>query len=652
MNKLFRMRELVEIINTADKAYFGEDKPIMTDKEYDALVEELTNLEKETGIHFKSSPIGKVGGEVKKGLAPVKHTKPMLSCNKTKDMGEFVRFIKENDVVLSWKMDGLTLVLRYENGSFRQALTRGSDGITGEDVTHTVTEMRNIPMHVPCKDTFEVRGEGVISFKDFNILTKLGDKSSHPRNVASGAVRSFIPDKGKLYHMDFFAFELIKNDAHHTKTEQLSFLKENNFSVVEHFLVESVKSYEEIEGAINKWVPADFAYPVDGIVAEYNDIKYGKSLGATAHHEKRMLALKWKDEVKFTKFKGVTLNTTRNGTVSIVGEFDEVLIDGTRIHRANLHNLSNFEKFGFGIGDVISVYKANMIIPQICENLTRSGTYKLPGYCPSCGTPLTVEVSVGGTRELYCPNTECIARNAHKIARFCDKQAMNIDGLSATVLEKMIAYGWIRNFKDIYNLKIHEDSIVSNPEFGIKKYCNIIEQIEKSRKCTMSRFLVGIGIPLLGPEAAKKLHQYFYGSMEEFETAIENGFYFNHIEGISENLNDAIHKWYENPFNQNTLHALMAELEFMGVKRQINGNANPFFDKVVVVTGTFEHLDRSNMLKLLESLGATTHDSVTKSTDFLIYGNLPGSKKTGQAIEYGVTMINEEKFALMLEQNR
>ena len=422
--------------------------------------------------------------------------------------------------------------------------------------------------------------------------------------------------------------------------------------MVEHFLVESVKSYEEIEGAINKWVPADFAYPVDGIVAEYNDIKYGKSLGSTVHHEKRMLALKWKDEVKFTKFKGVTLNTTRNGTVSIVGEFDEVLIDGTRIHRANLHNLSNFEKFGFGIGDVISVYKANMIIPQICENLTRSGTYKLPGYCPSCGTPLTVEVSVGGTRELYCPNTECIARNAHKIARFCDKQAMNIDGLSATVLEKMIAYGWIRNFKDIYNLKFHEDSIVSNPEFGIKKYCNIIEQIEKSRKCTMSRFLVGIGIPLLGPEAAKKLHQYFYGSMEEFETAIENGFYFNHIEGISENLNDAIHKWYENPFNQNTLHALMAELEFIGVKRQINGNANPFFDKVVVVTGTFEHLDRSNMLKLLESLGATTHDSVTKSTDFLIYGNLPGSKKTGQAIEYGVTMINEEKFALMLEQNR
>ena len=652
MNKLFRMRELIEIINNADKAYFGKDAPIMTDKEYDAFVEELTNLEKETGIHFKSSPIGKVGGEIKNGLTAVKHTKPMLSCNKTKSMKEFISFIKENDVVLSWKMDGLTLVLRYENGSFIQALTRGSDGITGEDVTHTVSEMRNIPMHVPCKDTFEVRGEGVVSFEDFNILTKLGEKSSHPRNVASGTVRSFVPDKGKLYHMDFFAFELIKEDSPDTKTEQLRFLKENNFSVVEHFLVESAKSFEEIEGDINKWTPAEFAYPVDGIVAEYKDIKYGKALGATAHHEKRMLALKWKDEVKLTKFRGVTLNTTRNGTVSIVGNFDEVLIDGTKIHRASLHNLSNFEKFQFGIGDIISVYKANMIIPQICENLTRSGTYKLPEYCPSCGTPLTVEVSVGGIRELYCPDTECIARNAHKIARFCDKQAMNIDGLSATVLEKMIAYGWIRNYKDIYNLKIHEDSIVSNPDFGVNKYHKIIEQIEKSRKCTMNRFLVGIGIPLLGPEAAKKLHQYFYGSMDKFETAVQKGFSFNHIEGISENLNHSIHKWYENPFNQNTLHALMTELEFVGVKKQISSNSNPFFDKSVAVTGTFESLDRSNMIKLLESLGAAIQDNVTRSTDFLIYGSLPGSKKTGMAIEYGVTMISEEKFALMLEQNR
>ena len=652
MNQLFRMRELIEMINRADEAYFGKDAPIMTDKEYDGLVEELTKLEKETGIHFKNSPVGKVGGEVKKGLTPVPHTKPMLSCNKTKDISEMIDFIMKGDAVLSWKMDGLTLVLRYENGEFKQAITRGHDGVVGEDVTHTVSEMRNIPMHIPCKDSFEVRGEGVLSFEDFNTLVKLGEKSSHPRSVAAGAVRSLAADKGKLYHLDFFAFELIKEDAPAAKTEQLKFLKDNNFAVVEHFLVEHSKDAEEIEDAVKSWTPEGFAYPVDGIVAEYNDIAYGRSLGATAHHEKRMLALKWKDEVKMTVFRGVSLNTTRNGTVSIVAEFDEVTMDGTKVHRASLHNLSNFERFEFGVGDIISVYKANMIIPQISENLTRSGTYKVPEYCPSCGEKLTVKVSAGGIRELYCPNTACIARNANKIARFCDKNAMDIEGLSASTIEKMMAYGWIKNYKDLYHLEIHADSIVAAPGFGADRYRNLMEQIEKSRKCAMHKFLVGIGIPLLGPEAAKRLHQYFYGSIEEFENAIKSDFRFSHIEGISESLNSAIYEWYEKPVNQNTLHALMAELTFIGVQKPAAGNQNPFLDKHVVVTGTFESFERQGLLDLLTSLGAMTHSSVSKSTDYLIYGNLPGSKKIGLAIENGVTMVSEQKFAEMLAQNR
>ena len=651
MNYLFRMRELIEQINQADQAYFGNDQPIMSDHEYDALVEELTNLEKETGVHFKNSPIGKVGGEVKKGLEPVTHTKPMLSCNKTKDVGEMIAFAKENDVVLSWKMDGLTLVLRYENGEFKQAITRGHDGIVGEDVTHTVKEMRNIPMHVPCKDYFEVRGEGVLSFEDFNFLSRLGEKATHPRNIAAGAVRSYVADKGKLYHLDFFAFELIKKKAPKTKVKQLEFLKENHFTVVEHILVES-DNEEELETAIQKWTPEGFAYPVDGIVAEYNNIAYGKSLGATAHHEKRMLALKWKDEVKMTIFRGVSLHTTRNGTVSIVGEFDEVTIDGTKIRRANLHNLGNFEKYQFGVGDIISVYKANMIIPQIAENLTRSGTYELPKYCPSCGEELTVQISPGGIRELYCPNSECLARNANRIARFCDKNAMNIEGLSATTLEKMVANGWVKSYKDLYHLEIHADQILSAPGFGPERYNALMEQIEKSRKCRMHRFLVGIGIPLLGPEAAKKLHQYFYGSVEAFEDAIKEGFRFSHIEGISESLNESIYEWYEKPVNQNILHALMAELEFIGGKKRNEGNTNPFFDKQVVVTGTFESFDRATLISLLESLGAVTHTTVGKEIDYLIYGDLPGSKKVGDAIANGVTMIGEQKFGEMLAQNR
>ncbi len=652
MNDMFRMRELIELINDADKAYFGKDKPTLSDKEYDALVEELTALEKKTGLHFQNSPIGKVGGELKKGLEPIPHTKPMLSCNKTKEISDVVEFAKQNDVVLSWKMDGLTLVLRYESGELKQALTRGHDGLVGEDVTHTVKEMRNVPIHIPCKDRFEVRGEGVISFEDFNTLIRLGERTSHPRSVASGAVRSLIADRGKLYHMDFFAFELIKDDAPSTKMEQLQFLKDNHFGVVEHFLLSQTESKEEMQEQIRKWTPEGFAYPVDGVVAEYNDIAYGISLGATAHHEKRMLALKWKDEVKLTAFRGVTLNTTRNGTVSIVGEFDEVTIDGTRVHRASLHNLSNFERFQFGIGDMISVYKANMIIPQISDNLTRSGTYELPKFCPSCGEELTVQITPGGVRELYCPNTECIARNANRIARYCDKNAMNIDGLSATTVEKMVAYGWIKNYKDLYHLKLHADSILNAPGFGFDRYNAIIEQVEKSRKCYMYQFLVGIGIPLLGPEAAKKLHQYYYGSMEQFEEAIQKEFRFSRIEGISEALNRSIYEWYEKPVNRNTLHALMAELTFIGLPRRGEENSNPFWEKTVVVTGTFERFSRQAILELLTSLGALTADGVSKSTDYLIYGGMPGSKKVGRAIEYGVTMISEQTFAEMLKQNR
>ncbi len=647
MNDLQRMKELITKINEADEAYFKKDSPIMNDREYDGLVLELKMLERTTGIHFSNSPIGKIPGDEKVQLKTVRHSKPMLSCNKTKEIMDIIKFVADKEVVFSWKMDGLTLVLRYEKGKFIQAVTRGSGGIIGEDVTHTVKHLRNIPFSVPCKENFEVRGEGVLSFRDLNTLSKLGETaSSHPRSIASGAVRSTNADRGKLSHIDFFAFELIKEDSPKTKMEQLHFLKNNNFDVVEHKLF---CGDDNIEEAVKAWTPEGFAYPVDGIVCEYNDIEYGKSLGATAHHEKRMLALKWKDEVKETVFRGVELNTTRTGIVSIVGIFDDVMIDGSRVHRANLYNITNFEKYKFGIGDIITVYKANMVIPQIAENKMMSGTYELPKFCPCCGEELTIKFNQRGIKELYCPNEECIARHSQRIARFCDKNAMNIEGLSASTIERMMAYGWIKGYKDIYHLDLHRDEIVSTPEFGVDRYNAIHEAIEKSRSCNMFQFLVGLGINILGTETARILHRYYYGSMEDFLAAVKDGFSFSHIAGISEALERSIYSWFEDEKNVRNLKALMSELTFIGKSRELGGKNNPFEDTTVVVTGTFNSFSREGILDLLTSLGALTSDNVTEDTDYLIYGAVPGSKKIGLAIQYGVNMLSETGFAEMLK---
>ena len=651
MNDIQRMKELIEKINAADVAYFQKDAPIMSDLEYDKLVLELKMLERATGIHFANSPIGKVPSDEKAGLKTVQHTKPMLSCQKTKDVNELVAFAGDKDIVLSWKMDGLTLVLRYEKGKLVQAITRGAEGVIGEDVTHTVKHFRNVPLIVPCKESFEVRGEGVLSWEDANILTKLGESNAtHPRSIASGAVRSVTENLGKLAHLDFFAFELIKEGAHATKIAQLEFLTENNFAVVEHKLVSPGDRHDDIAECVSTWTPEGFAYPVDGIVAEFDDLAYGKSLGATAHHEKRMMALKWKDEVKETKFRGVELRTTRTGIVSIIGLFDEVVIDGTRVHRASLHNLSNFEKYKFGEGDIIKVYKANMIVPQIAENRMMSGTYELPEYCPCCGEHLIVQTSQSGVRNLYCPNENCLARHAKKVARFCDKSAMNIDGLSASVIEKMMAYGWIGSYADIYHLDVHRDDIINRPGFGTARYRDLWSEIQSSRKCHMYQFLVGIDIPHLGPEAAKALHQYFYGSMEAFEAAVRANFAFSHIAEVPGIVEKSIYRWFEDESNVRMMHAVMTELEFIGMHRELGGKSNPFMDSTVVVTGTFENFTREGILELLATLGAKTSDKVTKDTNYLIYGSVPGNKKVAAAMENRITMLSENDFGKMIER--
>ena len=650
-NNVIKMKELIAKIREADKAYFGNDAPIMSDRAYDALVEELKRLEAETGITFAGSPTGRVSGEVKKGLETVRHSKPMLSANKTKSMQEFKRFAEGQNVVLSWKMDGLTLVLRYEKGSFVQAITRGSDGMIGEDVTAAVRHFRNIPHRVSCKDPFEVRSEGVCSWEDHKVIGKnSADAVSHPRNTAAGLVRALSPDRGKLAHLDFYAFELIKSEQEPpTKLEQLHFLSANGFTVVPHTLAQAYSGSDAIEDAVNEFDPEQFAYPADGIVAEYDDIAYGKSLGATAHHENRMLALKWQDELQETVFRGVELITTRTGVVSIVGLFDPVIIEGSQVKRANLHNLGIFESFRFGIGDTIKVYKANMIIPQIAENLTKSGTYELPKFCPCCGERLTVKFSAGGVKELYCPNEDCIARNAQKIARFCDKAAMNIEGLSAVTLEKLMAYGWVKSYADLYHLEDHREEIAMTTGFGIASYNKMHDAIEKSRRTTLGQFLIAVGIPLMGPQAAKILNDYYYGNWKLFEKDAQEGFAFSHIEGISPTLEKNIHRWYRDAREEALWRPVLKEVTFMERSRR-RENAGAFTDANVVITGTLSTLTRKQAHELLNLIGANPSDSVTQNTDYLIVGMDPGNKKISKALQYGVTILYEQQFAEMLGQ--
>ena len=389
-NLMQHMRELIDRIKAADVAYYRDDNPTMTDREYDLLVDELKELETTTGLILSGSPTQTVSGEILKELTPVRHTKPMLSADKTKSVDEMLRFANGRPVVLSWKLDGLTLVLRYEGGEFKQAITRGREGIIGEDVTHTVRTFMNVPMCIPCTDKFEVRGEGVISWAHFEkINLSLSEPYSHPRNLAAGSVRMLdARESGKRY-LEFFAFDLISDSIEEqSKTAQLQFLAENGFDVVPYVYTDTHDA-DELRKLIADFKPAEYGYPVDGVIMEYDNLVYGRSLGATGHHENRLMALKWEDELYETECTGLDVAVTRTGMVSLTATFKPVEIDGTMVSRAYVHNFTIYKNLALGVGDKLMVYKANKIIPQIAENRTKSGELDYPHTCPCCGSRLT-----------------------------------------------------------------------------------------------------------------------------------------------------------------------------------------------------------------------------------------------------------------------
>lgn len=647
---ILRMKELIEILKEADVAYYRDDTPTMTDLEYDLLADELLKLEAETGQILSGSPTQKVSGEILEELTPVRHTKPMLSAKKTKSIEDLVRFADHRPVLVSWKLDGLTIVLRYENGGLKQAITRGREGIIGEDVTHTVRTFLNVPLTIPIQEPIEVRGEGVISWQHFNLINSgLEEPYSHPRNLAAGSTRKLDANESGKRFLEFFAFDLVSDHLERqSKLAQMQLMERAGFSVVPHTYVDGSEDDAQLRNTIQAYDPKQFQYPVDGLILEYDDRIYGASLGATEHHENRMIALKWQDDLVKTKFLGVELATTRTGMVSITGLFEPVTIDGTVVSRAYLHNLDIFDAFRFGVGDEIEVYKANMIIPQVAKNLAMSNTFVLPTTCPCCGEELTVKTTSGGSRQLFCGNPHCAAKLVQKFAHFCEKTRMNIEGLSDTTLEKFIGHGWIRNFGDLYELEKHRDEIIRTEGFGVKSYERLQASIEKSRHCTLAKFIAGMGIPMVGRHAGRDLERYFGGSWEAFEQAIRDGFDFTQLPNFGQTMHSNIYTWYADTEEAKLWRPLLNYIEFVKETSTMNINTNnPFAGKTVVATGKLVNYTRDGIQSKLLSLGAMPASSVTKKTDYLIVGEKAGSKLT-KAQQLGIPTLTEEEFEQMI----
>lgn len=645
-----RMLELIGQLTEADIAYYRDDSPIMSDRDYDILMDELKDIETKTGLVLSGSPTQKVSGEILESLAQVRHSKPMLSADKTKSVDDIVRFSARRPVLLSWKMDGLTLVLRYEDGKLVQAITRGREGIIGEDVTHTVRTFLNVPMTIPEKESFEVRGEGVISWENFEqINSGLEEPYTHPRNLASGSVRKLDAGEAKKRLLEFWAFELVSDDLEsESKLAQQEFLEHNGFSVVPYLFLDIGHDEKMVRDAIASMNPKKFPYPVDGLIVEYDDIAYGKSLGATGHHENRLIALKWEDELYETEFLDLDVAITRTGMVSLTGVFKPVTIDGTQVSRAYLHNYENYTNLALGRGDRIRVYKANMIIPQIAENLDKTGTCCIPRNCPCCGRMLSIRKSSGGIRQMFCENSHCSARLVRKFVHFCEKTRMGIEGLSEKNLEQFISHGWVRTFADLYTLERHHDEIVQTEGFGEKSFERLQASIEKSRHCTLAKFIAGMGIPMVGRHAGRDLDRHFHGSWEAFEQAIRDGFDFTQLPDFGETMHNNIYTWYADTEEERLWRPLLEKIEFEKENFDMNTNtANPFYGKTVVATGKLENYTRDSIQMKLMQLGAKPAGSVTKKTDYLIVGEKAGSKLT-KAQQLGIRTLTEEEFEAML----
>lgn len=650
MDKRKRINELVELLNKAGKAYYDEDTEIITNFEYDKLYDELVELEKDTGIILSNSPTINVGYEVLSELPKEVHESQMLSLDKTKDVSVLKSFLGNKEALLSWKLDGLTIVLTYRNGILAKAVTRGN-GQIGEVVTANARVFKNVPVNIPYKGELIIRGEAVIKYSDFNkINEKIEDvdaRYKNPRNLCSGSVRQLNNKITAERNVNFYAFALVKAedvDFHNSAKEQFEWLKEQGFNVVEYKMV----TKDNIEDQVSEFANSiqDHDVPSDGLVLLLDDISYGESLGTTAKFPRNSIAFKWADEIKPTTLKFIEWSPSRTGLINPIAIFEPVELEGTTVTRASLHNISIMEALALGIGDEIEVYKANMIIPQIADNLTRSSSVTIPDVCPACGHDTAIK-SDSGVKTLYCTNENCPAKLIKSFTHFVSRNAMNIDGLSEETLIKFINKGFLQEFADIYKISRFADEIVHMKGFGEKSYTNLISSIETSRKVNLPRFIYSLGILNIGLANAKMICKHFNYNFRLLRKAKREE--LTPVEGVGEVIADAFASYFEDPENNRVIDELLKEIKI--IKEDTSDVKQVLEGKVFVITGTVEYFaNRDEMKEKIEQLGGKVTGSVTKNTDYLINNDVESSSsKNKKAKELGIPIISEDKFLQMTE---
>lgn len=651
MSDLIReMRELVKELNLASRAYYQESREIMTNYEYDKGYDRLLELEKMTGVTLADSPSIHVGYEVLSDLPKENHESPMLSLDKTKDVSALQTWIGNHTGLLSWKLDGLTIVLTYRDGELFKAVTRGN-GITGEVITNNAKVFKNIPHRIPYRGELVLRGEAVIKYSDFEKINASIDsvdaKYKNPRNLCSGSVRQLNNEITSKRSVFFFAFTLVRQNPDietNSRKEQMEWLQSQGFETVEYKIVNK----ENIEDTV-LWFSEHIEtndLPSDGLVLTFDDIAYSRSLGATAKFPRDSIAFKWADETEKTHLLEVEWSASRTGLINPVAIFEPVQLEGTTVSRASIHNVSIVESLQLGLGDELLVYKANMIIPQISENLTRSGTLEIPSLCPVCHQPTKI-LKENDVKVLTCPNPECEAKHIKRLTLFVSRDAFNIEGLSEATLEKFVQKGFIQNLEDIFHLDRYKDEIIGMEGMGEKSYTNLIQAIEKSKKIPTARFIYSLGISGVGLSNAKLICRYFKDDIQAIMSASEED--MTAIEGIGPVIAKNFEAFFSNEKSRKEADALLKEIQLE--KEEISEDSKIFEGKTFVITGSVHHFSNRNALKsLIESKGGKVAGSVSSKTHYLINNDAEStSSKNKKARELGIPILTEDDFLKLLQ---